>query len=177
MEQPDQATTTTPTGSFADFRADLLAELEEMKQKSLEIDNPTAQVVLTYLDELERLEAEIHQIECQQVDKQLGQILPQMICKIYNQGVAERTAWKAQELTRLEEMRKNGVSYHERMKTVNSARLERIIANDTGEITVNQVKMLPTAEWLYPISGYDRLKELGVTEFVNRNYFLMFTKI
>lgn len=172
----------TKTGSFVDFRAGMVEDYYLAKQRWIDAteatgDNSSIETLkanMALYDEFEALEAEIHEYECIHVEKQLSGALLPLGVKVYNEMLAHGRAWKEAELARLEEMRKQGISYKERMEKINVRRLKTVLVVDKGDITINDIEMIPVAQWLEPIVGYDRLKKLGVTEFVKRNFNFMF---
>lgn len=157
---------TRTIGNFADFRASLIEDYKKAKQQWIDQNNDPR--------EMDEIEAEIHLLECRHVEKQLGKVLLPLGVKIYNGILTSQRAWKEAELARLEVLRKEGMSYSERMQKINPERLQRVLAVDKGDITLNDIELKPIEQWLEPITGYDRLKEVGVTEFVTRNFSFMF---
>ena len=166
------------TGSFADFRQTLLEDYfaaKEKWEKFGEITKANVKDNFRLYDKMMELEEEIHRLECAQVRKQLGKAIPPLILKLWNETLAHSRAWKEQELAKLEDLRKKGVSYQERAKIINTGRLERLMRFDNGkDVTFADIDIVPVEGWLVPITGYDSLKELGVTEFTRKNLHMMF---
>lgn len=170
------------TGSFASFRDSLIEDYRAAKQAWLDYSTETEKVTdekerakriinsLMLMDKMDEIEAELHELECEQVQHKLGNHLISLGVECYNTILANQRAWKTAELARLDDLRKNGVSYHERMKLINAERIKTILAVDKGDITTKDIELKPIKDWLDPIKGYDKLKELGVTEFVRRNF-------
>lgn len=174
-----QETTGNP---FAAMRDDMIAEYEKARNEWIEFtsqidsrtDGPEKIVMvkegLKLMDKMDEIEAEIHTLECEQVEHQLGKTLLQLGVACYNTMLANQRAWKEAELARLDDLRKKGVAYQERMKQINGERIKSILAVDKGDISLKDIELKPITQWLEPITGYNKLKELGVTEFVRRNF-------
>lgn len=177
MTQENQA-----TGNFGDFRPALVESYHLARQRwvdatefldgSASID--TMKSTSALYDEFEALGDELHALDCQHVEKQLKEALIPLGVKIYNDILAKSRVWKETELARLDEMRKDGVPFKERMDKINARRLQSILLVDKGDITARDIELRPAAAWLAPLVGYDRLKEQGVTDYVTRNFSLMF---
>ena len=174
------------TGSFTAFRDSMVADYEEAKKRWVEYSDETEKFPegaekmqrirenIRLYDIADAIEKEIHVLECSHVDRQLSKVLPAMGVKHWNSILQSSRAWKEAELARLEDLRKQGVSYKERMNQINAARLKRILAVDKGDITLHDIELRPVEGWLWPIKGYNKLKEVGVTKFVESNFSFMF---
>lgn len=166
------------TGNFAEFRAILLQDYfaaKENWEKFGDVTKDNVKENFRVYDRMMELETEIHRLDCAHVEMQLGNVIPPLIVKLWNEVLSHSRAWKEQEMVKMEDLRKKGVSYQERLKLVNVGRLERFMRFDNGkDVTLADIEIVPVSGWLEPITGYDRLKELGITEYTKRNLHKMF---
>lgn len=161
-------------GSFTEQRERLIAEYRNVYSlwQSAVDSGDTGQIGL--YDSWVDIEQKIHVLECEHIEKTIGKVIKKVVFEILQDINEAQTLWKEQELLKLSDLRKKGVSYQEREKLVNMGRLERLArCLKTAPKSMSGFELNPVCYWLPPIVGYDRLKLLGITEFARRNLFLM----
>ena len=175
------------TGNFHEFRNELIASYKDAQKKwrySLQNISHASNTVdkkkaisysFTLFDEVERTEAELHDFECNHIERQLGRFLPNLICENLNQFRARCQIRLDDIFNAYEEDRKNGVPFAEREKSLRTREfLSLHLVVERGDVLPKDIIVRPTKDWLPVIKGYDRLKEFGVREYVNRNVWFMY---
>lgn len=162
----------TTIGSFVDFRAGFIQERDQLHQEWMKCEGDIKER-LKFYDKYEEKCAEIKELEAEQIAKQLGDVLAPLI-HLQLESEKKRAIEKLEELfTEYEELRKKGVSFAERAKLIDQTRVDNlsVIAK---QVIPNKIEVLHPREWLEFGGGYDRLKELGITQFVKLNFKFMY---
>jgi len=172
------------TGDFQDFRAMLKEQFQSVyddwSAKMEKIDGMTTKekrAVFALFDEWDALEQQIHQLECEQVNSKLGAVIPPLVCNALN-DVRKYARNKVDKMyADFEELRKEGMSFKEAFDELGMEKIERMgyekwLAEPPH--TIENTVIRPAQYWLSPGNGYDKLKEMGIKEFVKRNSMFMY---
>ena len=174
---------TQMTSDFYDFRSAMKEEYQEVYDKwsslmeTMESNtDEQKRESIKLLDEWMEMEINIHQMECDYVNAKLGAVIPQMVCKLRNELKADARERANKKYLEFERLRKDGVSFKEAYEQAGMKKVDREgYADWLNEPvhTLENTNVLSAENWLDEGTGYDKLKEIGITEFVNRNFMFM----
>lgn len=170
-------------GNFTEFRNSLIEDYKIAKQNWLDYSNQITESddkdekvreSLRLIGKMEVISDDIFELEAKQIENQLGKVLVSIGLNYWNTTLQNARAWKEAEIALLDDLRKKGVSYQERIKKINPERIQNVLAVDKGDLTLQDIELKSFESWLEPIYTYDKLKKLGVTKFVEENFSFMF---
>lgn len=167
--------------SFQEIRADLIKQHQEKKDIwTLAVDAcdgsaDSVKQTLVLMDDMDAVEAEIHELECRHIEKTVVPHLKPLILK--HEREFQLTLKQKHEAgwAEIEALRKNGAPFKKIDEEVKKRRLDGI----TGllrerEITLNDIILRPVSFWLSPVIDYDKMKELGIEDYVRQNSYLIY---